>query len=487
MGTVLKKKSLRFKITLYLAVFALGLIALLTVFQTYLLEPMYEKYKTDMVRKASDEVVTALQEGNSEDLTDTIWSVSASNDTCVRIIDTNGIDQVTGNMGCVLYRMNTREILEQYDLARENNNEYLATTEGIGIPGGPQIGKEPPGGKAEMKNLTLTRIVDSDYGTSVVMVYAGLSPVNATIQTLRLQILYIAGILFLSVLLLAWFMTRTIAKPLMKINEAAKQLPEGTYITDPTTDVYREAQELNYTLTQAAADIQKADQAKRDLIANVSHDLRTPLTMIKGYGEMMRDLPGEKTDENLDVIINESERLKFLVDDLLDLSKLSDHVVELHRTVFSMSDLIRRNVQKYHFYHKQDDFEIQVSCEDDMMVFADESRIEQVFNNFMTNAVNYSGNAKMIEVRAFRKNGNVRVEVEDHGEGIPKEKLNDIWDRFYKIDREHVRRTDSSGLGLNICRHVLELHEAPYGVVSELGKGSTFWFELQETDGSQSK
>jgi signal transduction histidine kinase len=122
-------------------------------------------------------------------------------------------------------------------------------------------------------------------------------------------------------------------------------------VTDPTTDVYREAQELNYTLTQAAADIQKADQAKRDLIANVSHDLRTPLTMIKGYGEMMRDLPGEKTDENLDVIINESERLKFLVDDLLDLSKLTDHVVELHRTSFSMSDLVRRNVQKYHFYH----------------------------------------------------------------------------------------------------------------------------------------
>ena len=461
-------------------VFALGLIGLLTIFQTYLLEPMYEKNKLDTVRKAGDEVVSALQNGSDDDLTDTIWSVSTANDTCVRIIDTSGIDQVTGNMGCVLYRMNTREILEQYQLARENGNEYLSTSEGIGIPGGPQTGNRPPEGRAEMKNLTLTKIVDTDNGTAIVMVYAGLSPVNATIQTLRLQILYIAAILFVSVILLAWFMTRTIAQPLMKINEAAKKLPEGTYEIDPKTGRYREAQELNDTLSQAAEDIQKADQAKRDLIANVSHDLRTPLTMIKGYGEMMRDLPGEKTDENLEVIINESERLKYLVDDLLDLSKLSDNVVELHKTVFSMSDLVRRNVQKYHVYHKHDDFDIHVECEDDLMVYADESRIEQVLNNFLTNAVNYSGNAKTIEVRAFRKGTSVRIEVEDHGEGIPKEKLNDIWDRFYKIDRQHVRRTDSSGLGLNICRHILELHDAPYGVSSEVGQGSIFWFELEE-------
>ncbi len=475
----MKKKSLRFKITLYLAVFTLGLVLLLTVFQTILLEPMYERNKYATVRKAGDEVVAAVKSGDYDNLTDTIWSVSAENDTCVRIIDTSGVDQVTGNMGCVLYRMNTREILEQYELARKNGNEYMSSAQGIGIPGGPAVDDhEPKGG--EMKNLTLTRIVDSDEGTSIIMVYAGLSPVNATVQTLRLQIIFIAGILLVSMFILAWIMNRTIAGPLMKINKAAKKLPEGTYECDPTTDRYREAEELNETLSQAAADIQKADQAKRDLIANVSHDLRTPLTMIKGYGEMMRDLPGEKTDENLDVIIKESERLKYLVDDLLDLSKLSDNVIELHPTVFSITDLIRRNVQKYNFYQMQNEFEFHVTCEDDMLVYADESRIEQVFNNFMTNAVNYSGTSRVIEIRAFRKDGNVRVEVEDHGEGIPPEKLNDIWDRFYKIDREHKRRTDSSGLGLNICQHLLKLHDAPYGVISEVGAGSTFWFELKE-------
>jgi signal transduction histidine kinase len=135
-------------------------------------------------------------------------------------------------------------------------------------------------------------------------------------------------------------------------------------------------------------------------------------------------------------------------------------------------------VQKYRYYHVSDSFEINVEAEPDLFVTADEKRIEQVVNNFLTNAVNYSGDSRNIEVRVFRKGNNARVEVEDHGEGIAPEKLKDIWDRYYKIDREHVRRTDSSGLGLNICQKVLALHECPYGVESEVEKGSTFWFEL---------
>jgi len=472
-----KKSSLKWKIASYLISFAAGLILLLSVFQTVLLEPMYEKYKKDTVRRAGDEVVAAIKSEDT-DLTNTIYSVSAANDTCVRIINFAGEDQVAGNMGCVLYRMNTREILEQYSLAVDNGNEYLSTSSGgIGIPGGPGRPRDGTGGD-EMKNLTLTRIVDTDEGKIIVLVYAGLSPVNATVQTLRVQMYYIAAIVLIAVILLTWIMNRHIASPLMKINESAKHLPEGSYDIDAKTDEYREAQELNLTLSEAARDIRKADQAKRDLIANVSHDLRTPLTMIKGYGEMMRDLPGEKTDENLEVIINESDRLKYLVNDLLDLSKLEENRISLEKTDFSLSDLVLRNVQKYRYYHVQDQFEINVSCEENLMVNADEKRIEQVVNNFLTNAVNYSGDSRSIEVRVFRKGESARVEVEDHGEGIEQDRLKDIWDRYYKIDREHVRRTDSSGLGLNICQKVLSLHGCEYGVESELGKGSTFWFEL---------
>ena len=473
-----KKTSLKWKIATYLLVFGAGLIALLTVFQTVLLEPMYERYKIDTVRKAGDQVVSALNE-NREDLTSTIYEVSAANDTCVRVIDPSGEDQVAGNMGCVLYRMNTWEILDQYRLARENGDEYLSTSTGrMGIPGGP--GKEDGSGRnGEMKNLTLTRIVYTDFGTVIVMVYAGLSPINATVSTLRLQMVYIMIIVLIAVLILTWIMNRHIASPLMKINESARTLPEGSYACDPrAVEEYREAQELNDTLFAAAEDIRKADQAKRDLISNVSHDLRTPLTMIKGYGEMMRDLPGENTTENLEVIINESDRLKYLVNDLLDLSRFEENRIQLQYSEFSIGDLVQRNIQKYRYYHIQDQFDIRFECKEELIVRGDEKRIEQVVNNFLTNAVNYSGDSRVIEVRVFRKGDNARVEVEDHGEGIEEEKLKDIWDRYYKIDREHVRRTDSSGLGLNICQKILSLHGCPYGALSKVNEGSTFWFEL---------
>jgi signal transduction histidine kinase len=267
----------------------------------------------------------------------------------------------------------------------------------------------------------------------------------------------------------------------MKINEAAKQLPEGKYETDPSTDVYQEAQELNSTLTQAAADIQKADQAKRDLIANVSHDLRTPLTMITGYGEMMQDLPEEKTDENLQVIVDESKRLNALVNDLLDLSKLQEGKITINPEEIDLSDLIRTQMRKYDVYRMQEGFEIEESIEDGLTASADRKRLEQVFNNFMTNAINYSGEKKHIVVKVYAEGNNAKVEVRDFGAGIEKKDLPNIWDRYQKSSHSFSRSMTSTGLGLAIVRGIAEAHGAGYGVSSEKGKGSMFWLELRKT------
>ncbi len=470
-----KKISLKWKIAEYLMLFAAGLIALLIVFQLWLLEPMYEKYKIESVRNASQQIEEALDDDDSN-LTEVIYEISAANDTCVRIFE-GSTDMTTGNMGCVLYRMSPRELLEQIELARENDNEYLSqTVSGVGPAGGPEKREDEPD---MMKNLTFTKILESDDGIdTVIMVYSGLTPVNATLSTLRVQILYISLIVLIAVILLTYVMYRTVARPLSRINDAAKLLPEGSYSNSDIKAGYSEADELNETLQQAARDISKADKAKRDLIANVSHDLRTPLTMISGYGEMMRDLPGEKTDENIQVIIDESRRLTYLVNDLLDLSKMEEKKISLDLSEFSIVSLIEAELRKYDVYRMQDGFEITLDADRELYVKADMKRIAQVFNNLMTNAVNYSGESRKIDVRAKKRGDKVRVEVQDYGEGIPEDKLNDIWDRYYKVDKEHVRSTNSSGIGLSIVRQILEMHHAQFGVISQLNKGSTFWFEL---------
>lgn len=426
---------------------------------------MYEKYKIATVKHASDEIVSGI---NREDLSEVIYKISAREDVCVRIIAGNH-DIVAGNYNAPIYRMSDTAVLREISNALQNNNEYLSLRVNPSIP---------TSGDGEFKDITLTRIIESNQKQIVVMVYAGLSPVNATIKTLRLQLFYISLFIIIALIVLTLMMHRYIAIPLTEINEEAKHLPNGEYESQSDADQYLEAEELNATLSKAAKEIKKADQAKRDLIANVSHDLRTPLTMIKGYGEMMIDFPTEKTDENLKVIIDETERLSYLVNDLLDLSKLEANQLKLEPTLFDLSETVKEQLQKYNVFIKTDGFEIKEEIEDDLYVLADKLRIEQVINNFVINAINYSKDDKRIEIHLYKKDGNAVFEVIDHGEGIEESKLKDIWDRYYKIDREHVRALHSSGIGLSLAKEILDLHHAEYGVESKVNVGSNFHFSL---------
>ena len=200
--------------------------------------------------------------------------------------------------------------------------------------------------------------------------------------------------------------------------------------------------------------------------------------MITGYGEMMQDIPEENNNENLQVIVDESKRLTTLVNDLLDLSKLQDNIIELNKTKFNLTDLIKQEFLKYEVYVIKEGYKIETYLSDDVYIYADKARIEQVFNNFMTNAIHYDNENKHIIIREIIDEDNVQVQIEDHGKGIAEEDIEKIWDRYFKVDKKHMRTTTGSGLGLSICKEILELHEAKYGVSSEINKGSTFYFEF---------
>ena len=463
--------SLKGKIGLYLFVFAAVLITLLFVFQMMLLEPMYEHEKIDSVKKTGDAIANAIDE---DDLTDLLFATSMHNDTCISVTY-NDASLTEGNQFCTVFsNMSTETKSELIGYASvSKNNTYVAVHDR-------SLGKgSSRDTDSSFKDIIYTRIVKADDGDAIIMVYSGISPVSATRSTLSVQLLYITLMIVAAIVILTFLINRNIAKPLTEINQSAKQLPQGRYEVNPKTNKYREAEELNETLAQAANDIQKADKAKRDLIANVSHDLRTPLTMISGYGEMMRDLPGEKTDENCQVIIDEAQRLNVLVNDLLDLSRLQENKIRLEKTIFDLSAMLDQQLKKYDVYTYQEGFNIEHYLLGEVLINVDLKRMEQVFNNFMTNAINYSGKNKHIVVReTLSQDGSeVKVEIQDFGEGIAKDKINDIWDRYYKIDKEHIRAVQGSGIGLSIVKQVLELHGFKYGVISDEGKGSTFWFK----------
>lgn len=435
---------------------------------------MYEANKIKSIQEVGSFVEKFIEDERLDEFVDYMQSQS---DTCIMVYQSSssgGMQASIGNRGCMISSITNSERAKFVTKAiGSKNHSYLArvtnNSSDFGVDGDQSN---------NFDTIVYTKIVNAADYSSIIMVSGNISPLNATTETLASQMRYIALFMIVAVAILTLLMYRHIAKPIIGITSNAKQLPQGKYTVDPKTNRYKEAADLNNTLVQAANDIQKADKAKRDLISNVSHDLRTPLTMIGGYGEMMIDLPEEKTDENIQVIVDETKRLNALVNDLLDMSRLQDGRIVLHKEVFDISALLKTQLQKYDVYRMQEGYTIESELLDAIYVNADKKRIEQVINNFLNNAVNYGGETKHIIVREIKKENTVRIEVQDFGEGIDPKDLDNIWDRYYKVDKEHVRVANGSGIGLNIVKQLLELHGVPYGVNSSKGKGSTFYFEM---------
>ena len=469
-----KLTSLKWEIGKYLIIFCILTASIVFLFQIVLLQPMYEANKIKSIETVGSFVEKFIEDERLDEFVDYMQSQS---DTCIMVYQSSssgGMQASIGNRGCMISSITNSERAKFVTKAiGSKNHSYLArvtnNSSDFGVDGDQSN---------NFDTIVYTKIVNAADYSSIIMVSGNISPLNATTETLASQMRYIALFMIVAVAILTLLMYRHIAKPIICITSNAKQLPQGKYTVDPKTNRYKEAADLNNTLVQAANDIQKADKAKRDLISNVSHDLRTPLTMIGGYGEMMIDLPEEKTDENIQVIVDETKRLNALVNDLLDMSRLQDGRIVLHKEVFDISALLKTQLQKYDVYRMQEGYTIESELLDAIYVNADKKRIEQVINNFLNNAVNYGGEAKHIIVREIKNQNVVRIEVQDFGEGIDPKDLDNIWDRYYKVDKEHVRVANGSGIGLNIVKQLLELHGVPYGVNSSKGKGSTFYFEM---------
>jgi K+-sensing histidine kinase KdpD len=247
---------------------------------------------------------------------------------------------------------------------------------------------------------------------------------------------------------------------------------------------YSEIIELADTLTYTSMELAKTDSMQKDVIANVSHDLRTPLTMVISYAEMIRDISGgdpEKRTEHLQVIIDEAGRLNLLVTDLLEVSRMQFGELQIEKQEFSLKTAIENILQSYTGFVEQEGYKLIFISRGVGRVVADEARIKQVISNLISNAIKYCGLDRTVEVRMTDEDGYVRCEISDHGIGIPKKDLRHIWERYYKASTNY-QRSASSGLGLSIVKEILLMHGANFGVESALRKGSTFWFELKDTE-----
>ncbi|MBE6693942.1 MAG: HAMP domain-containing histidine kinase [Ruminococcaceae bacterium] len=500
----------------FLVAFTVIVLAVVWVLQIGLLGQFYEQTKYDELERAESAIFSSLENGG-EDLGDVVDRYSTDYLMCVRVFRIDGevarqIASADVSGDCIIHRIPSSYLNHLYKMAAErdglfvkqyvsekNTSDKLPTLPDFNKDNGEATAEDsmPPlisdtddgdginhswgGTESRSINAVYVRLVrDSAGGEYIIMLNSEMAPLSTTVQMLRTQFGMIAVILLICSLVLSFVISKNISKPIIQMNESAKGLAKGNYNADFGSHGYREVIELSDTLESVADELSQNDRLQKELIANISHDLRTPLTMITGYGEVMRDIPGENTPENIQVVIDETRRLSELVNDLLDLSKLQAGTLKPQLQVIDLSELICSTMGRYEKLTRHEGYRIEYRFTSSVCVLADKTMLLQVVYNLINNAINYTGEDKYVCVRQqISEDGKrVRVSVTDSGEGIEADKIAQIWDRYYKVDKVHKRATVGTGLGLSIVKNVLEQHGANYGVDSRVGEGSTFWFEL---------
>ncbi len=334
------------------------------------------------------------------------------------------------------------------------------------------------------ETVTKTKIFTLDNGTKLSLTFhAIITPVNATVNTIKLQLYVITGIMIAMSVTLAIIIAKKISRPIEDINKSAKILSKGNYDVIFNAKNFLEISELSDTLNAMAKELSKVESLRRELMANVSHDLRTPLSLIYSYAEMMHDFPEEISQEQSQIIMDETKRLSSLVNDILDFTKIEKGLESINKTKFNITEALRIIIYRTSKLVEQKGYSINFEYEREYFVYADEVKISQAFYNMVINAINYCGDDKCIEIIQYISDDDkLKIDIVDHGQGISSEELPYIWDRYYKSDKSHKRGVTGSGLGLSIVKKIFELHNIEYGVDSELGRGSVFWFKFDSSE-----
>ncbi len=493
-----KYLPLHYKLLWYFLLFGLIILIVLWVFNSFFLEAFYTRTKAAQVEKNASIISRSIE--SNKNVQGTIENVASYNSLAVYLYDTSSL--FTEKYRCDYDSPATSLDLEYHDAysyyksALENGGKYLCVTSSLRgeiekirferILNSYSTDDTPEteirlisNGTDKVQNMVYADIIElADGSECFLIVTSSITPLSNTVDIIKNQLIIVSVVFVLLALIFSLFASRRIANPISKTNKSAKELAKKNYDVEFDAKGYLEVEELNATLNYAKTELAATEKLQKELIANISHDLRTPLTMITGYGEVMRDLPGENTPENIQIIIDEATRLSSLVNDLLDLSKLQSGSIQPEKVRFCLTDSIKDIFVRYAKLKEQDGYNITFESTENVYIFADELKISQVIYNLVNNAINHAGDDKTVIVTQTIKDKKVLIEVTDHGEGIPADKLEYIWDRYYKVDKQHKRGVIGTGLGLSIVKGILDAHSAHYGVRSTLGKGSTFWFEL---------
>ena len=458
----IKKNSLGVKTFSYLITFSIAILLLLYMFQIVFLKIFYERYQINNLKSVANRIITSPETVSFEQL-------AYENEMCIQIYNDNKVTSYNVlNKDCLLNSNDKSVIKVKNKILTSSKNSIIRVI-------------NP---KYDSKSI----IYGIHYSDDIyILLNTKLEDVNSTTYILRGQLIYITLIMIILSGIVSYFVGKMINKPILNITNKAKLMAIGNYEQDTNKYDIAEIDELNQVLNYARSEIKNTDELRRDLMANVSDDLKTPLTMIKAYAEMARDINNENEDkrkDNLNVIIDETDRLNVLVNDILELSRMQNSSDELNIESYDLIEELNQILKRYEIIKETENYKFITNIPEKAMVKADKKKINQVMYNLINNAINYTGDDLTIKINITDCKKRYLVEIIDTGKGISEEDLKFIWSKYYKNEKNHKRNIVGTGLGLSIVETILIKHKFEYGVKSKKNKGSNFYFYINKSKNS---
>ncbi|PGQ20372.1 two-component sensor histidine kinase [Bacillus thuringiensis] len=356
------------------------------------------------------------------------------------------------------------------------------------------------GGENIKNSIFVKPIIENGKITEYAFAIASLQPVNEAMLVLKDYYVYALIIVFLVIILLSFYYSKIIVKPLIKMNRVTKKMANFDFseklpvtaddeigglsgsINTLSVNLKDRIDRLNVANTKLQQDIERERQlekTRKEFISGVSHELKTPLSVIRSFAEGIKDGVSKDTSYYTDVILEETENMNRLIVEMLELAKLESGTYKLDMTTFSIGELTQQVYTKLLFSMEEKHLQVNVDADPSILVKANRSRIEQVVVNLLSNAIRYTPDGEKIQVSIIEAEDTVKIEIENTGNPIPEESLEKIWDRFYRLDASRSRHTGGTGLGLSIVKNILDLHHAEYGVYNTTNS-VVFYFNLQK-------
>lgn len=476
-------KGIRFRTWLYFFAFSFVMLVSIGLLFSAIIKPYYRNSQIESIDNIKETLIsTYITSGDAdpkkiEELSDTI----TNSNVCLLVLNSNYNKVYSHNsLGDSCLLKNSIKLGDE-EMVIENDTNII----GNYLDKYYSINQTYTHQDDRRESLIVADKYSSDLSNYYIIISAPLELMSSYVDFILSNYTYISILLIIIAIIVSYILAIRITRPITKMKDEAVKLAEGDYnVSFKQEDSYTEINDLASTLDNATEKLSKVDELRKDLIANVSHDIKTPLTMIKAYAEMIKDISGDdpkKRNEHLDVIINETEYLDKLVIDMLEYSKMQAGYIELSYSNVEIAKIIKSVIKS--LKGMLDEKKIKITHKlDDVVVYCDETKITQVIKNFITNAIKYTDINGKIEVTLKDLGEEVRFDVIDNGKGIKEEEIPYIWDRYYKIDKNFSRNSNSFGLGLAIAKAILEAHHAKYGVTSKIDEGSNFYFIIKKVE-----